>query len=479
MKKTIALCLALLMALSLCACGGNTKPSTVAPSSLAELLREQTGDPDAVAIRSEHFTINKGEMIYLFVEAFHSFYDYYSYFQVDTSKSFRDQFYEENVSWYSVLMNQAQTYAKSYLVFCEAAQAAGMKLDEEDKKSLEDQKTRISEDAASYGWDEDTYISQRLGTNIRLKDVMSILEKMTLAEKFYSDADAKLVFTDEEIEAYFADNKKLLALIDLLYVDLEEGEPGEEIVAEYTKKFTEAGNEKEFIAVLKEYLKKITSSDEIEKAGSLDAYLENYLVQHRQTGLSYTEDFAFFDWAYRDDAKADTVFVEQETVDGSRLAFVLEKLPYKDETKLISVRHVLFKTDTYGSAEAARKKAEEIYNDWQQKGDLSEDSFAQLAVQYSEDGNASQGGIYTGVYEGQMVQTFNDWCFDEARKFGDHGIVDTSFGSHLMFFVDGYEAWHNDTEDLMKSEKTAEMSEELYSSYPITMIEDVLNSINW
>ena len=33
-----------------------------------------------------------------------------------------------------------------------------------------------------------------------------------------------------------------------------------------------------------------------------------------------------------------------------------------------------------------------------------------------------------------MVPEFNDWCFDASRVPGDHGVVKTSYGYHIMFF---------------------------------------------
>jgi len=83
--------------------------------------------------------------------------------------------------------------------------------------------------------------------------------------------------------------------------------------------------------------------------------------------------------------------------------------------------------------ETCRVEAEELYNKWQE-GDKSEESFAQLAMEYSVDGSASNGGLYEGVAVGQMVPEFNDWCFDEARQAGDHGLVKTVYGYHIMFF---------------------------------------------
>jgi hypothetical protein len=35
-----------------------------------------------------------------------------------------------------------------------------------------------------------------------------------------------------------------------------------------------------------------------------------------------------------------------------------------------------------------------------------------------------------------MVAEFENWCFDESRKPGDTGIVQTTYGYHVMYFVE-------------------------------------------
>lgn len=87
---------------------------------------------------------------------------------------------------------------------------------------------------------------------------------------------------------------------------------------------------------------------------------------------------------------------------------------------------------------AAEEAAQAVYDQWL-AGDLTEDAFADLAVQYSADGNASTGGLYEDVEPGQMVTEFNDWCFDTARACGDTGIVKTVYGYHIMYFVSASE----------------------------------------
>ena len=70
----------------------------------------------------------------------------------------------------------------------------------------------------------------------------------------------------------------------------------------------------------------------------------------------------------------------------------------------------------------------------------TEDAFAELANEYSEDaGSNTTGGLYEGIYKGEMVTEFNDFCFAEGRQPGDTGIVygqSSSYeGYHLIYFV--------------------------------------------
>ena len=62
-------------------------------------------------------------------------------------------------------------------------------------------------------------------------------------------------------------------------------------------------------------------------------------------------------------------------------------------------------------------------------GDATEDSFAALANEKSDDGNGTTGGLYENVYPGQMVSSFNDWCFDESRQTGNTGKFCANCGS--------------------------------------------------
>ena len=110
---------------------------------------------------------------------------------------------------------------------------------------------------------------------------------------------------------------------------------------------------------------------------------------------------------------------------------------------------------------AARTKAEEILAEWK-AGDATEDSFAKLAMEDSADGSKYTGGLYTRITKGQMVEAFNDWCFDSSRKSGDTDVVDTTYGSHVMYFVGtDLPAWAAAVTDNLQTEDTNKWNEEL------------------
>ena len=88
--------------------------------------------------------------------------------------------------------------------------------------------------------------------------------------------------------------------------------------------------------------------------------------------------------------------------------------------------------------EAAYDAVKEIEDQWL-AGEATEESFAALAEEKSQDeGSAENGGLYEDIYKGQMVKEFDEFCFADHKK-GDTAIVKGSSsaysGYHLIYFV--------------------------------------------
>ena len=147
---------------------------------------------------------------------------------------------------------------------------------------------------------------------------------------------------------------------------------------------------------------------------------------------------------------------EVETLKGYYV--VLYKGSKDNTTALANVRHILVAFEggttnsttgqtTYSQAEKnkAKEAAYELYDEWLYDGDgATEEHFIEMAKKHTDDSNGEDGGLYEDVYPGQMVTTFNDWCFDETRKPGDHGVVETTYGYHIMYYVGASETTYRD-----------------------------------
>lgn len=135
------------------------------------------------------------------------------------------------------------------------------------------------------------------------------------------------------------------------------------------------------------------------------------------------------------------------------------------DTVTVDVRHILITPEgetqedgsySEGAWNAAEKKAQELLDAFW-KGDRSEDSFAVLANENSTDpGSNTNGGLYQGVNKGQMVESFDAWCFDASRKPGETGIVKTSYGYHVMYFVGANTVWQDQAKADILSQKAAD-----------------------
>jgi len=146
----------------------------------------------------------------------------------------------------------------------------------------------------------------------------------------------------------------------------------------------------------------------------------------------------------------------------------------KDAGNIVDVRHILVMAENEDWA-AAEKKANEIYQQWQDGG-ATEELFAQLANEYSEDGGSNTtGGLYSDVPAGQMVEVFNDWIMDDSRQYGDSAVLKADYhyqGYHIMFFVKGQPAWKTAAREKLISQQTTQVVQDSLSQWPIEKTEE-------
>ena len=151
------------------------------------------------------------------------------------------------------------------------------------------------------------------------------------------------------------------------------------------------------------------------------------------------------------------------------------------ESCTVDVRHILvfpqgatsetIRTETFPQEawDASKAEAEALLQQWLD-GEATEESFGLLANEHSDDqnGQVTNGGLYEGIAKGQMVESFENWCFDPVREPGHYGIVETQFGYHIMYFVErGEPLWPAYAENDLRSEAANTLLDNAMTEYPL------------
>ena len=124
---------------------------------------------------------------------------------------------------------------------------------------------------------------------------------------------------------------------------------------------------------------------------------------------------------------------------------------------------------------AAKAKMDEIQAAWDASG-KTEDDFAKLANEKSDDSDGTDGGLYDRCYDGYFVPEFNDWVFDSARKPGDVGMVQHTagegatsgyYGYHLIYYVGENEpVWMGTARSSLAETALSEWTDGIFANYP-------------
>ncbi len=142
----------------------------------------------------------------------------------------------------------------------------------------------------------------------------------------------------------------------------------------------------------------------------------------------------------------------------------------KNSGKFYSLRHLLILPDENTEAcwENARAAAQELYDLWLQEGG-SELYLAELARQYSDDdGSFDNGGLYEDLTTREgLDETFTAWFADPDRKTGDHDLIKTQHGYHIMYFLGSEEQWRYSCRLGIQEQMSRELTEDTQKLYPI------------
>lgn len=375
-----------------------------------------------------------------------------SYLGLDTSAPLEGQIINEAAatmldveaggSWHDYFIDMGLKQIATVQTALKQADAEGFVYPEGMQLQYEEALENMATTAEAYGTDVNGLLKNSFGplmTEEIYREQMLNLLKYTA----YSSAhEESLTYSDSEIQAAYEENPMLYDAVNYETVIVvgaaETTTDAEGNIVEPTEEESEAA-----MAEAKDTAEKI-----------MDAWLAGgdpeTLAKANDATYSSSDNAPYSgtiltEWLFDDARKGGDIAVVES---GSSLYVTKFHDRFINEYNTIDVRHVLiqpevatltaedegYEAEVKALDDAAKARAEELYTQWK-AGEATEESFAALAMAESTDSSKYVGGLYSQVPQNQMVATFNDWCFDESRKSGDTGIVESDYGYHIMYFV--------------------------------------------
>jgi len=430
---------------------------------------------NTVALTIGEDSVSNAEFNYFFIDAVNKFYSQYgtyaSLLGLDTTKPLDEQILNEDTkeTWADDFINRAVENAKATYAIANEAKANGYTLPEEAVTNVEQTMSTIATYAALYGYPStDSYLKAMYGSGSTEESMREYQELIALASYYQNHYYDSLTYSDSDLRAAEADDYNKYSSYNYNYYYLNTNDFMEGESTEYTaEQRAEAAKKAE--AAAKSLTDGITTVEEFDAA--IAALPIN---SELSTAASYASNNAsrssiysgYADWVTDPSRKAGNMTYvantstttddngkEVEQINGYYV--VMFGSCNDNNYPLADVRHILvgFEGGAYDSVTgmttysddekaAAMTAAIEILNEWK-KGDATEESFAALANEKSDDGDGTTGGLYEGVYPGQMVENFEHWCFDD-RKVGDTDVVETEYGYHVMYYCGDNETTYRD-----------------------------------
>lgn len=378
------------------------------------------------------------------------------------------------------------------VIYAKLAQEAGLTIEEKDKSKIESQidelRKNLSENQNFKDFSLTAYLKYQYGNGCTEGYYRKMLEKNTLADKYVEmNLDTlKAAIPENEITDTYNGDKDSYDVVDASFFKIEysatksEGEntslTADEAKAKADAMFLKVSDAQSFANAASD-----ASSTDTDKAKYAEVDATNFSYSKKaQIKSSFGDEVA--DWAFSADrAAGDKTVIKTDT---AYTVVLLLKPRYLDDSGTVDVRHILVKYQdnaTDAQKESAYQLAEALLNKWKDEG-ATEENFAKLAKdETADDGSKENGGLYEDVYKGQMVDSFENWCFDPQRKPGDTGIVKSSYGCHVMYFVasSSESAWKNDIRTAKARTKSSEdMKEKLKSDvYAVKYNDNTLKKI--
>ncbi len=356
------------------------------------------------------------------------------------------------LTWDEVFKNSAVTYAQFVYAYYNEAVKAGYTLSDDEKAEINETIESYRDEAVSNNYSLNAYLRESFGGGFNEKAFRKQLEMETLAKNFSEDKASELEtsISDADLKAEYDANRKNYDYADARYyaftfttLTLNDSETKEALAARQAAanakveadakamfdKLTDEASFKAAVTALKNEGK--------ENPTDTDYTTLSEITTYSSLTAATCEEAA--DWAFDTARKAG----DKAMIKGEKAVYIIYSVKPIYTMNSVDVRHCLVQFDTEDTSKvteaqktAAQNEAKALLDKWL-AGDKTEESFAAMVKESTDDtGSKETGGLYEGIRTtDNYVAAFEEWSFDEARKAGDYGIIETEYGYHIMYFV--------------------------------------------
>ena len=281
---------------------------------------------------------------------------YLSYVGLDTSKALDEQecrISDDFDTWDDYFKDAAEKNLVQVTALCDAAQKAGVTLDEDDQHEIDEQFSYLELTAKQYKYNSvSKYLQAAYGNGVTKKVVRHMLERSELATKYSQQQYDSYTYTPEEIAASYAENKNSCDTFNYQYYFVQaDTEDSTDDDGNATSKTTDATmaaakatadkiaaathDAESFTAAVTANVPAKTSEDGTSTAPSV--------TDNADTKGSNFSSAVYADWLYSADRTAnDVTVVEQEN---SGYYVVLFESRDDNTYNTVNVRHILIKAE--------------------------------------------------------------------------------------------------------------------------------------
>ena len=453
----------------------------------------------------------------------------YTYMGLDPNVDLKKQTHKSSgKTWFAYFADQAKEQVEEILIYCQAAKAAGIVLDDEDKASIDYEIQMLDIYSQLYGTSLNVYIKNLYGEGVKEKDVRRVLELNALASKFAQKVqdDFYDASTDEKVNAFFDKNKndyisadflvyEYTAAFDSSITDAEEKKndylikkadasvKADQLAAATTREDFESFVKSNWIADKKQsytdkyyadYLKTAEGETDEEKKAAAEAKVQEKLEEDAKAVIDdlLTEKYSYSvsddlgKWIFGEgDVAAATVNstkkIENSSNDDEKGTYkvkvyflVRAASPVEDTTRNFS--YMIMSEKDFKEEEA--KAALELFK---LEAKQDKESLEKIATgeSYKKSTFNSMEDLKKGLSGSDEI---DEWLYNADRKAGNYELITYTYENvkyYALIYVEAisYEEWYVDARDGMVAEEVETWYEEQQKKYAVTINDKVINRV--